>query len=404
MKKSREVPTPYPGIFKIQFLDQESGKWVGPLRGKQFKARRYVKKLDGSVREIKRSFEAITEAKAFRNGTSVEKELEKRLPAKAGMTFGELVEAWKQDWLPNKDLSTQLRYKCYIKHYEFLWNMRVDEIEPTQIDKWIAHLKRPEYLAQCHATRCSFDHEFTVLRIILNFYSSRFNRNYRLPFIRDHNEMLKIKNSPTVRKDLNVDQLKAFFEALRKDCWGTEHEAIYFLALLQYGIYGRIQDAAALHFEDFDFVGNKIQINKKVQWIRAKGYGTRLVAGSKANGGKILSPIPELAGRVFREWILRSKIRSGPLFQIKGVLVGYRQIEYRYSEALRKAGLSFTATHIIRHAALTEAYDTCKDLLLVQKFAGQRDLRATTRYAKVRDSQATEMQQRMDQKLLGIGH
>ena len=109
---------------------------------------------------------------------------------------------------------------------------------------------------------------------------------------------------------------------------------------------------------------------------------------------------------MFREWILRSKIRSGPLFQIKGELVGYRQIECRYSEALRKAGLSFTATatHIIRHAALTEAYDTCKDHLLVQKFAGQRDLRATTRYAKVRDSQATEMQQKMDQKLIGIGH
>lgn len=134
-----------------------------------------------------------------------------------------------------------------------------------------------------------------------------------------------------------------------------------------------------------------------------KGYENRIVSGSKANGGKTLSPIPELAGRVFKEWILRSGIRSGPLFLLGGKIISYRQIEYRYTQALRKAGLAFSATHIIRHAALTEAYETCKDLLLVQKFAGQRDMRSTTRYAKVRDEQAAATQKKMDEKLFSIG-
>lgn len=248
--RRRELPTKFSGIFKLQVLDPRIGEWEEPKKGMKFKARRYVKTFDGSFKEIKRSFETIIEAKAFRNGTSIEKEVIKAHPFKKnGMTFGELVEAWKNDWLPNKDLTTQLRYKCYLRHYEFLWNMQVDEIEPTQIDKWIAYLKRPEYLAQCHSTRCSFDHEFTVLRIILNFYSSRFNRNYRLPFIRDHNEMLKVKNKPSVRKDLSVEQLQAFLTALREECWRKRWEAIYYLTLMQYGIYGRVQDAAALHFE-----------------------------------------------------------------------------------------------------------------------------------------------------------
>ena len=78
--------------------------------------------------------------------------------------------------------------------------MRVDEIEPIQIDQWIAHVKNPVYLQAGHSTRCSYDHEFSLLRIILNFYSSRFNRNYRLPFIPDHNEMLKVKNKPVVKR------------------------------------------------------------------------------------------------------------------------------------------------------------------------------------------------------------
>ena len=133
MKNKRDLPTPYPGIFKIQFLNRKTGKWVEPPRGNKFKARRYIKKIDGSLNEFRRSFGTVAEAKAFRNGTSVEKEMEKAHPSREGTTFGELVEAWKRDWLPNKDLSTQIRYKSLLNHFEFLWNMRVDEIEPTQI-------------------------------------------------------------------------------------------------------------------------------------------------------------------------------------------------------------------------------------------------------------------------------
>lgn len=402
MKNRKEVSTRYPGIVKIVVFDEESGKWVEPKFGKKFLARRYVRAIDGKRKRIRQSFETISEAKAFRNGTSVEKELQKANNTKEQMTFGTLVDYWKRDWLPNKDLSTQIRYVSYLKHFSFLWNYVVDEIEPTQIDQWIAHIKTPQYLARCHSTRCSYEHEFSVLRVILNFYSSRFNRNYRLPFISDHNAMLKVKNKPTVKKDLTVDQFKAFIKELRNRCWGTKWESIYYLALMQYGIYGRIQDAAALSYESFDFGRNAVDINQKVQWLRGKGYDDRVVPGSKANGGKVLSPIPELAAQVFKEWVMRSGIRTGLLFQVDGKLVTYRQIEDKYTQALKKAGLPFSATHILRHAALAEAYESCKDLLLVQKFAGQKDLKSTTRYAKVRDDQVAETQKKMDDKLSSI--
>ena len=115
-----------------------------------------------------------------------------------------------------------------------------------------------------------------------------------------------------------------------------------------------------------------------------------------------MSPIPELAAQVFKEWVMRSGIRTGLLFQVDGKLVTYRQIEDKYTQALKKAGLPFSATHILRHAALAEAYESCKDLLLVQKFAGQKDLKSTTRYAKVRDDQVAETQKKMDDKLSSI--
>lgn len=354
MSNRKEVSTRYPGIVKLVVLDEETGKWIEPKFGKKFIAQRYVGSINGKRKRVRRSFETISEAKAFRNGTSVEKELEKANVAKEKITFSTLVDYWKRDWLPNKDLSTQIRYKSLLKHFKFLKDYLVEETEPTQIDQWLAHIKTPKYLAECHSTRCSYDHEFSVLRIILNFYASRFNRNYRLPFIKDHGEMLKVKNKPTVKKDLTVEQFKTFISALKGLCWGTRWEAIYYLALMQYGIYGRIQDAAALSFESFDFERNVLNINQKVQWLRADGYEDRIVPGSKANGGKVLSPIPELAAQVFKEWVMRSGVRAGLLFQIKGSVISYRRIEDKYSRALKLAGLPFTATHILRHASLNE--------------------------------------------------
>jgi len=100
----------------------------------------------------------------------------------------------------------------------------------------------------------TYNHEFSILRIVLNYYASRFNRNYRLPFIADHREMLKVKEKHKLVKDLTVEEFKSFIVALKEICFKEKKwEAIYYVALMQYATYSRVQSAAALHFEDFDF-------------------------------------------------------------------------------------------------------------------------------------------------------
>ena len=140
-------------------------------------------------------------------------------------------------------------------------------------------------------------------------------------------------------------------------------------------------------------------IKRKVQWLRARGHVDQIVDGSKANGGKQLPRIPELAGKVLREWMLKSGTRAGLLFQLNGELITYRQIEYRYTQALRRAGLPFTATHILRHAALTEHYDACKDVMATKEMAGHSDLRSTMKYVKVRKDTVAKTQTLMDDRL-----
>ncbi len=123
-----------------------------------------------------------------------------------------------------------------------------------------------------------------------------------------------------------------------------------------------------------------------------------IVDGSKANGGKVID-MAQSTATFFREWTMNSSVRSGPLFQMDGEIVPYRFIEYRYSKTLRKLKIPFSATHILRHASLTEHYSTCGDFRSTAKVAGHGDLDSTQRYAKVMDERLTEIQQRMDAKL-----
>jgi integrase len=406
MKRRLEKLTDCPGVFRILLWDETLQKWTAPEKGMGFRVFIAVKDDFGNRRRISKYFATLAQAKVFWLKTQKdpkgfdEPTLEKSNP-EAGILFGEVVKVWREVWLPNKNPSTQARYVSYLQHFRMFWNLPVEKISPSDIDRWIVEIKRPEYLAKGHTTRCDYKHEFSVLRGILNFYASRYNRNYRLPFLKDHKPMLKVREKMKISKDLTVEEFQLFMSSLKQVCIEFDCEVVYYLAFMQYATYCRVQEAAALHYEDFDFGRNKITINKKMQWSRSKGYETKLVDGSKANGGKEL-PMGDLAARVFREWTMKSGVRSGMLFTIDGEMLTYRQIEYRYTQALGRAGLPFRATHLLRHASLTEFYDHTKDLLLTAKMAGQRDLKSTTKYTKVRDERVVQGQKGMDKKLSNL--
>jgi len=388
----------HPGIYRVLILDKETGKYNEPRRGAKFVASLDLGTVNGKRQRTKRYFDSFAEAKTFRQSSAVKDAVKEALKPKSKMLFKELAERWLADMLPHLETTTQDRYRSYLKHFRPLDSVEVENIDPSTIDAWIRWVKRPEYLETLNANRLGFDHEFTVLRGILNYYTSRFNRNYRPPFLRDHNKMLRVREGETIRKDLTVEEFKKFIAAFWEVVGNTKWEVVYYIALMQYAIYGRIQDAAALHYEDFDFDRGKILVRRKVQWARVKGRETKIVNGSKANRGKEI-PINDFVARVFREWVMRSGVRSGLLFHDNGEIVTYRQIAHRYDQALAKAGLPFRGTHLIRHASLSEHYDTCKDILATAKVAGHSDLRATERYAKARDERVIETQRQMDQKL-----
>ncbi len=229
-KRKTKVMPSFPGIYQIQVWDVDVKKWTEPKFGAKYMVARPGKDDTGRFKREWGCFDTFAEAKAYRNRSVVEV---KQTPAPAtGTSLGQLMELWKQNWLSHKQPTTQIRYASYLQHFQFLKEMPVEAIKPIHVDQWIAHVKRPEYLGRHHSTRCNYRHEFSVLKSILGYYVERLNHDYRLPFVRSH-----LAEKPEQKKDLSVDQIKLFLDALCIDVKDTKYEAIYYVAAMQYFIW-----------------------------------------------------------------------------------------------------------------------------------------------------------------------
>src|SRR5262245_54796906 len=129
MSKRKYPPiSGYPGICRVLVMSK-GGSWSEPKRGKRFRAEKYVKGADGPPIRKFAFFDTFVQAKAFRANTV---QITQRESAK-GMSFKDLVQVWKSVWLPNKDMSTQIRYGSYLQHFDFFMEMTVDSIEPKDV-------------------------------------------------------------------------------------------------------------------------------------------------------------------------------------------------------------------------------------------------------------------------------
>lgn len=394
--KDRKYKKISQSIYRI--LVRRRNKWVEPERGNKFFVRKTVSAGSSKSIRVSRQFDDYQDAVKFRDGRLESKMIEES----DSMLFRELLELWTQNASKHLAISTQVRYKSYFKHLVFFNEIRVSQITPATIDAYISYLKSPDYLAKQNSTRLDYRHELSLLKVILNYYLSRYNSNYRMPFLKDHNKMAKVKEGKEKLKDLSTEDLGKFLQALCDDVMGTQYESIFYIACLQYGLCSRIQEIAALHFEDFDLNQSIVVVDKKIMWPRGKGYKTKLEQGSKSNEGKRI-PLSEFAKSKFLEWTIKSGVRSGLLFKnADGAPLEYRIIEYRYTKALKSAGLPFRGTHLLRHASLSELYALTSDIKVVAKFAGHASIKTTEIYAKARNPKMSEATALLDEKLKGL--
>jgi integrase len=374
---------------------------VAPSRGKAFGVKFSFSQNDHRTTN-RQLFDSFQEAKVFwaKTKSGDNKKLDEIVSSSntSGMTFSQLLQDFEKYEVPTKALSTQIKYRSFIRHFGPLHHLIVERIQPTDIDKLIVIWRSREYLSSQRVMRCNYDHEFTLLKGVFNFYVDRYNRNYKLPFIKSHSKAIVVKEKTYTKKDLTLDQYELFLDKLRIITQKKKADIVFFLAQVQYGIYGRIQEAAALHFEDFNFNKRIVRIDKKVVWLRRKGMTDYIERGSKTNSGREIVMTTQLE-QVWREWALKSGKRTGPMFQTENGVIPFRMIQHYYDKAFKLAGLNVRGTHVMRHASLSEAYEASHDILAVQALAGHRDLKTTSRYAKTRDKALHEAVNKLSEKI-----
>ncbi len=390
MKRKYQKIKNFPGIYRV-LVSMDGKKWVEPERGSKFAAARYEGN-GKSLQRLKRHFDSFDEAKSFKEDRMGFANLDQS-PAD-GMTLRELFSFYEANQLIHRAINTQDKYKSYCRFFLPLWDRTIKAIGPIQIDSWLAWLKSPEQRALHSTRRCNFEHEYTFLKVLLGYYHETIDYEYRMPFLKRHKENLKIKEIVMIQKDLTPDQVRRFFEELKK----ADDDFYYYLAGMQYFSFSRIQDVVALHYEDFDFAAGSLKLDKKIIFRRVKDCTRELIQGSKSSTGKRITLSPQLI-KLFREWTLKAGVRHGPLFRRDDGWPSYRSIQHAYDKAFKNADIPFSGTHILRHASLSEAQEASGDIKITQTLAGHKNISTTDRYAKARNSRIKEVQMQVGERI-----
>jgi integrase len=376
------------GVRLTLFWNEKKQRWV-ESKGKKFEAKKTIDTPMGR-RTVTERFRTMPEVNAWLQNTVI-----KNVSKKRGVLFKESVANWKEKAAPHIFISTREKLFSRLKLVEkYFGEMETNKIDASAIDEFLAHVKKPSQLMMQKSTRASFKEEIQALKKVLVHHSSRVDKTYRLPFVSEHRSMAKLREKKKkVKKDLSLDQQRAFCKALQEDVWDTKLEAIYFIAEIQYSEAARVQEIVPLEVEDIDFIAGKILKNKRVIWLRERGSKPFVESG--------LKNISEHTGysqysiQKVREWMMRSGVRTGPLFP----LFTYRQICSRFDKALKKAGIPFSGTHLLRHAGGSEHFELGGNIKATQEKLGHRDIRSTQRYVDARAHVKNEIQARMDERL-----
>jgi integrase len=359
-----------PGIYEITRVDSKGKKYKPE---KPYETYRTI--TVGGVRKKEwECFASFAEAKAFHNSTA----------KRSAVTLREVWNHYKAN--AKLEVSTVRKLDSQVTHLEPIMDLALDEHTPKTVTEWLTALSKPEYVQNLKGTRVSFLNELALVKLLYGYARENFSHEFHSPVLKRHKKEAVFRTAPVKEeKDLSVREIGAFLSHLPG--------LFRVLAEVQYALYARIQEAAAIHYEDFDPKSGLVVLRRRVVWPRRKGQEAFIQFGLKAGEEKRLKSLH--AAKLLQAHCIQHGIRSGLVFQLEGRILSYREIQYRYDEAHRLAGHPQRGTHIMRHAALTEHYQETKDIYGTMAAAGHARVDTTQGYAKHRGATPSLMDEKL---------
>jgi hypothetical protein len=271
-----------------------------------------------------------------------------------GYTLSDVWEFYKDQHLSRIEKSSRDRRLKDAIFYEGLMEVKMIDFNADLISTHI-EIKKGIALSNQRSRRFNFDNDLKNLKALLNWYREKYDDQFSNSVLKRHKVEGLIKKTPKKKKKLKKHELLAFFEALESDSllWRDFAETQFYLA-------SRVQEVAGLLLTSVDFASRTLDIENVMVWGADKkfSYLKDSPKNSEDREASINSKLFEIMQRRkraefdgnFRVCPLTG-VRLNLVFHIQGEPLSYRQIQYHYNKALKKADLShkFSSTHIMRH-------------------------------------------------------
>lgn len=296
----------------------------------------------------------------------------------------DVVRTWQSEAWPHLKTNTRLQYARCIEFISPLNTRPIETIKASDIDQLIS-LWKTKYI-KSHQ-RFSFVKEYDVIKSLFSWYQRNFdNAKLSLPFKDRHKKQIIIKQKhKIVRRFMTEEETKAFLMALR-----TEGDLFYTIAAIQIMQLMRISEVLAMRWSNLDNKNKQYHLCEHVVWERVGGVKPRIEPGTKTiRAGEVYTI------NLFQEGIklienLEHDKNCDLIFHQDCKILTYRQVQYRFDNAFKRANLPFRATHVLRHTGATRFYNLSGDILALQHMGTWADSRMAQHYAKISSIRARD--------------
>ena len=396
-KKTIYRSTDQPGVRSIWDWDEKRQTFVQRKFGNRYQAN-----IEINGRAHSGSFRSIHEALEWRNRKRYEME---RSPLKRIMSFRELIAAFLEFKKERVQVSTLESYRCLSKHFEWLGDRNVEDINSHVIDEWLREVKSEGYRSKMRSCRVSFEHEVTLLKVVFTYYREYFNEAYENPVRRRHNQdcvvdLEKKRQREAKRKAhyIPTADIERFLECFRTQATAKPAKLMYLaLALVQLRSGLRVGEVCALDWKDINWDSYYLHVIKTVQWTRTKHRPSRISQVPKNCKFRRVK-LPSEVIECLRSLQVLQQRTEGLIFSQDGLKIAtYRSIQHHFNMAFQAAGLPWVSTHILRHSFATHFLEVTKNPLALKDIMGHGEMRMTEKYGKVTEEvtrEATEIYER----------
>lgn len=289
-----------------------------------------------------------------------------------GYSFKDVWGLYQKSHFPLLEKSSRERHLSKEAQIAPLMNFSMVEMTASLIDWLVGQIR--ERAIKDKSSRYNFDNELVFLKSFFNWYRENYDALFVNPVLKRHFAAGVIKKVVRKSKKLRPEELVSFFKELNP-FWRDFAETQFYMG-------ARVGEVAGLQAESV-YLGDK---EIRVQHTAVFSYQTK-----KFDYLKEYPKNGEISYASMNERLCEIMARRLPLvvkgfvFHNGGDPFSYRQIQYQYNSALKRAGLAdkYSSTHIMRHSMGTITRNVTGSIDSAQAVTRHKDSKTAEKYSSM---------------------